>query len=170
MGSLYNITSELFNLLENGFSSEFVDEETGEIDEEKVAKRINELNLNLDEKVDNIACYIKNTRALAEQIKAEKNVLAERQKRLENRAERLEEYLLACLTSAEIKKVETARNYVKYTTSYPLKVFDETAIPEEYIKTTVIKKPDAMTIKAAIKGGAVVPGVEIETKFNLQIK
>lgn len=167
--SLYEISTELYELLENGFSLDFVDED-GVIDEAKVAERIDSLQLDLTEKVDNIACYIKNTRALAEQIKQEKLALADRQKRLENRVERLEEYLLNCLLVTGQKKVETARNCVKYTTSHPLHVIDESVIPKEFIKFTITKKPDANAIKAAITAGEDVPGAEIGTNYNINIK
>ena len=168
--TLYDISSELYELLENGFSSDFLDEETGEIDEKKVAERIDALNIAFDEKIDDIASYIKDLSRLADGIKAEKNALAERQKRLEKRIEKLEEYSTACMRLNGKKKVVSVRNEVSFTESHPLNVLDEECVPRKFFREITESKIDKNAIKEAIKAGEEVPGVEIGTKYNLRIK
>ena len=58
------------------------DAETGEILDEA---RLDELQIERDEKIENIACWIKNLRAEKDALKAEKEVFAQRQKTVENK-------------------------------------------------------------------------------------
>lgn len=65
------------------------------------------------------------------------------------------------------------RDYdLSFLRSESVDVYDETELPDEYIKTTtkVTKAPDKITIKAALKSGKNVPGAKLEVKNNLQIK
>ena len=68
-----------------------VDPETGEILDD--TKELDDLTIAKDEKVENIALFIKNLTAEAEAIKKEKQALEKRQKTAENRAEWLKKYL-----------------------------------------------------------------------------
>ena len=170
MDSLYNISNELYTLLENGFTAEFLDEETGEIDEKKVAERIDALNIAFDDKVDSIACYIKDLSRLLEGIKAEKNALSERQKKVENKIERLKDYITNALVLNGKKKVVTARNEITYATSHPLTIYNEALLPLEYWRKVEDIKPDKELIKQAIKDGISVDGARIDDKLNLRIK
>ena len=69
---------------------ECVDMETGEIvDTEKLAA----LQMERDQKIENIGCWIKNLNADAKALKEEKDNLAARQKAVENKAASLKEYL-----------------------------------------------------------------------------
>lgn len=56
---------------------------------------------------------------------------------------------------------------VFYASSQKTKIVDEAAIPLEYCK--VETSPQLSLIKDAIKGGAEIPGVVIETSYNLRI-
>ena len=63
-----------------------VDMETGEvIDEDK----LDSLSVERDVKIENICCWIKNLKAEAEALKAEKESFAKRQKTAENKMESL---------------------------------------------------------------------------------
>ena len=66
--TIYEINEEILNC---------IDLETGEIID---IDRLNDLQLERDAKIENVACWIKELKAEAEAIKAEKLVLAERQK------------------------------------------------------------------------------------------
>ena len=63
--------------------SEAVDRETGEVDDELLAK-LDELEMARDHKIEQIACYIKTLKANATAVKVEKDMLAKRQKAYEN--------------------------------------------------------------------------------------
>ena len=62
------------------------DEETGEIFE---AEYLDQLEMLRDQKIENIACWIKNLRSDAEQLKLETDKLTDRRKHTENKAEHI---------------------------------------------------------------------------------
>lgn len=142
---------------------ECVDAETGEIiDEEK----LNELSMERDEKVENIACWIKELKAQTAAIKQEEDSLAARRKVAENKAQSLSEYLLRYLNGS---KFETAKVKISYRKSAALEVSETAKIPEEWYKP---QKPklDVAGLKKAVKDGLEIEGVEIVEKQNIQIK
>lgn len=79
--NLFEIENEIMNCW---------DQETGEIFD---SKKMDQLEMARDTKIENIALYIKNLTADAEALKAEKQSFAERQKAAENKAEALKRYL-----------------------------------------------------------------------------
>lgn len=169
MAKLYEIKAELNTLLENGFTMEFVNED-GEIDEEKVKARIEELQIDYREKLDGIACYIKDLDADAEKINNEARALKERATKLSVRADSLRQYLLNELIANDCKKVETTRNVIALRKSRVTNIVDEFALPEEYFKKEVKVTPNKAEIKKAIESGVEVPGAEVVDNFTLQLK
>ena len=75
--NLFEIKNEIMNCW---------DQETGEIFD---SKKMDQLEMERDTKIENIALYIKNLTADAEALKTEKQSFAERQKAAENKAESL---------------------------------------------------------------------------------
>lgn len=165
--NLYELTDEMKQILENGFTQNCVDEE-GEIDDNKVKQYFDELALTAEKKIDYIATKIKNDLALAEQIKAEKQSLNARQSRLNNEADSLKAYLSECLTVLGQAKYESARTQISFRKSESVNVLDESKLAEEYLK--IETKPDLTKIKNAIKLGTAVSGAEIVTKQNIQVR
>lgn len=165
--NLYELTDEMKQILENGFTQNCVDEE-GEIDERKVKQYFDELALTAEKKIDYIATKIKNDLALAEQIKVEKQSLEARQKRLNKEADSLKTYLSECLQILGQSKYESVRTQISFRKSESVKVLDESKLTEEYLK--IETKPDLTKIKNAIKLGATVDGAEIVTKQNIQVR
>ena len=142
---------------------ECVDAETGEIiDEDK----LNELSMERDEKVENIACWIKNLKAQAAAIKQEEENLYDRRKVAENKAESLSKYLTSYLNGG---KFETAKVKVSFRKSETLEVSESAKIPKKWYKP---QDPtlDKAGLKKAVKEGLKIKGVEIVEKQNLQIK
>lgn len=166
---LYELTHDYENLM--------AAIENGDIPEEALADTLESITALLDEKADNIACWIKQLIAEAEAIKAEEDKLKARRTAKLNRAERLTEYLAECLTNGGISKLETARNVISFRKTPPKVVFDnESKFIEwaqahadgllNYGKPTV----DKTAVKVALENGATIEGCRIESKLNLQIK
>ena len=87
--NLYDINQVLIDTIEMG-----VDVETGEILEgQNLDDKINQLSMALDEKMENIACYIKNLTSDIEALKTEEDNLKKRRKSKENQTEYLKRYL-----------------------------------------------------------------------------
>lgn len=156
--NLYEINAELQNILNS------VDPETGEITEEQLAA-LSEITLARDEKIDNIACYIKSLKAEAEALKAEKQALAERQSQKERHAERLRDWLAMMMNG---EKFESPRSKISWRKSTSVNVFDEREVPEEYWK--IKREVSKSDIGAALKAGRHVPGAVLEEKMNMQVK
>ena len=147
---------------------ECIDAETGEaIDIDK----LNELQLERDTKIENVACWIKDLKAEAEAIKAEKNALAERQKAAENKAESLKKWLAYALDG---EKFSTARCSVSFKKTEAVEVTEEGIENLMQKHDNLLKykapEPDKTAIKQAIKDGLNVDGVQLVQNVSTIIK
>lgn len=157
---LYEINAELENAFANA-----IDAETGEIVDEAMAERFEQLQIDRDVKIENIACLIKDISAEVAAIKAEKDALYARQKSAENKVTSLKKYLAACIGDETFKSPRAAISWRKSTA---VNITDIDAIPEQYRKITVdANKTD---IKAALKAGETVDGAELVENKNIVIK
>lgn len=163
MKNLYEITNAIANFVPE------VDEFTGEL---LNADILDMLNMERDTKIESIALYIKNLNALAADIKAEKDNLAERLKSTERKADSLKEYLANALNG---EKFETGKCKVSYRKSSQV-IFSDNFThwarlnAPDLVKEYVEYKPDKTAIKEAIKAGRDVFGAEIIENVNLQVK
>lgn len=141
---------------------ECIDAETGEIfDYEKFEA----LNLEKNEKIENVLLWIKNLKAQAAALQAEKLNFAQRQKVCENQIERLEKLMTDYLGG---NKWESAKVKASFRKSEALNISEGAVIPEGFI--THEPKVDRTGLKNAIKEGQTFDGVTIQTNLNLQIK
>lgn len=163
--------------LANDYENLMAAVENGDIPEEALADTLESITALLDEKADNIACWIKQLTAEAEAIKAEEDKLKARRTAKLNRAERLTNYLAECLTNAGRNKIETARNVISFRKTPPKVVIDnENGFIEwaqtyadgflNYGRPTINKT----AIKDYITSGGQLDGVRIESSQNLAIK
>ncbi len=142
---------------------DYVDTETGEIID---TAAIEQLEMDRDNKIRNIACWIKNLesdeKALAEQIK----VFTVRKNAAKNKRESLKSYLAAFLNGKKWQNSEVAISWRK---SESVEVEDGAAIPEQYLR---YKEPEInkAQLKADLKAGTVVYGCQLVTKNNIQVK
>ena len=140
-----------------------VDVETGEVFDED---RFEELELTREAKIENICLWIKNLKAEAEALKAEKDAFAQRQKAAENKMESLKRYISGYLDGTAF---ESAKVKVSFRKSESLEISDVYRIPEDFLK---YQEPsvDKAALKKAIKDGAAIEGAEIVENYNIQIK
>lgn len=145
---------------------ECVDLETGEIID---CERLEQLQMAFDEKVENIACWIKDLSAEAKAIKEEKDNLCQRQRAAENKAQSLKNYLSFALNGSKFK---TPKVSISYRRSEAIEINDIGDIPAEFIKPRVLRPEDASKtdIKEAIKSGQDVPGAVLVEKNNIQVR
>ena len=137
--------------------------EEGEVIDEQA---LTELLMAKEEKIENVACWIKNLTAEAEAIKAEKERLAERQKKAEEKTESLKKWLAFAL---EGEKFTTARVAISYRKSVSVQV-DESLLDKKYMKEKVTYTPDKTALKKALQAGENIEGAYLEEKQNIQIK
>lgn len=152
--NLYEIDNEIMSC---------VDMETGEIID---AEKLDQLQMDRERKIENIALWIKNLISDAEALKAEKQAFTDRQKAAENKAASLKKYLSDYLAG---KKYKSAKVSVSFRKSEAVNILDMSQIPEQYLK---IAEPtaDKTGIKNALKAGEVIAGAELVENQNIQIK
>lgn len=140
-----------------------VDTETGEIiDTEKLAA----LKMEREKKIENIALWIKDLKSEAEALKKEKEAFAAREMAAENKADSLKKFLAAYLDGRKYKSEKVS---VSFRRSESVTVIDETAIPAGF-RIAQPEKIDKLSLKKALKAGAVIDGAYLEEKENIQIK
>ena len=170
MENLYSISSKIAEFLENGFFSEFVDEETGEIDLEKCQCAFEKLNLDFNESIENLSLYYKQIMADSELIKAEMDRLSDRKKAKERRAESLKQFILNNLNFLNKSKFESPKVVVKTTKGVSTEVYDFDLLDKAFKIEKVEVKADKTAIKNAIKEGKEVPGARLIETQGLSIK
>lgn len=172
--NLYDIDQRLVTLLEEHF-----DIEDGVLceSEEELAKKIDEVSLDLDTKIENIGCYIKNLEADVEALKREEDNLKARRKSAENKIEGLKRYLngylMACFPKDEDRakwKFKSPKVVLGYRKSSSVEVPDIEKLDKKYLKITTKVDPDKKAIGDAIKSGKEVIGAFIKQNVNLSIK
>lgn len=156
---LYEIELELEKVL---FSIEM----QGEADEFD-SKRLEELQLAYDKKMEGIAKHILNLQAEAEALKVESKRLADRAKQAEKKIEGYESYLLmACPEGGTF-----GTHKIKWRKSEAVKLLvDEEAVPDQYLKQKISYTVDKAGIKTDLKNGADLMFAEIEVRQNLKIE
>ena len=157
---LYEIDENIRKVVGNGFSA---DPDTGEIlfDEGDLES----LRQQFAEKVEACLLMVKELRHDAEAMRDEERALAERRRAAERKAERLLSYAVEHLGG---EKFETPRTKLSYRRSRVVEIDDESALPEGCFE--MVRKPDKRAIKAAIDGGADVPGAHVVEKTNAVLK
>lgn len=140
-----------------------VDMETGEIVD---SAKLDELQMDRDTKIENIACWIKNLQSDAEALKTQKQEFADRQKAAENKVESLKKYLSDYLAG---QKFSTDKVAISFRKTSSVNITDMTKLPEQYLKFSD-PTPDKTAIKNAIKDGAAIAGAEIIEGQSISIK
>lgn len=165
--TLFEINDAIREVIERGLS---VDEETGEV--LFTAEDLETLQIDLQTKVENIACYIKNLQSDIEALKNEEAAFAKRRKIKENTCKRLGNMLANFMVLQDVKKIETPQALVKYNKSEAVEIENPELLPIEFIEFNVVEtsKPNKIAIKNAIKQGVDVTGARLIQRNNVVIK
>jgi hypothetical protein len=156
---LWEINQQIEKAIELGF-----DPETGEILDDSALR---ELEIARDEKIENICLYIKDLKAEADAIKAEKATMDARMKAATRKADSLSTYLQTMLAG---EKFKTARCAVSYRKTQSVQITDQDQIPDIYIRRKVVEEPDKVAIKEALKAGGEIAGAYLEERQSMTIK
>lgn len=146
-----------------------IDPETGEITD---FSALEELAIAKEEKIKNTALYVLNLRAEAEALEKQEKKFKERKQAIQNREKRILARLEFDLNGESFNSTEVNISYRK---SKSVQITDSQAFEDyanlypEYRKPFVIEA-DKTAIKEAITSGKEIPGCEVVTKLNMQIK
>lgn len=140
-----------------------IDLETGEIID---TEQLDKLTMEREAKLENVACWIKELKAEAEALKAEKMAFAKRQQVAENKMESLKKYLAYALDGQAFK---TVRASVTFRKSQAVEIADIYKLDENYLR---YKEPEAdkTAIKEALKAGQTVAGATLVENTSVIIK
>ena len=140
-----------------------IDLETGEIID---TEQLDKLTMEREAKLENVACWIKELKAEAEALKAEKMAFAKRQQVAENKMESLKKYLTYALDGQAFK---TTRASVTFRKSQAVEIADIYKLDENYLR---YKEPEAdkTAIKEALKAGKEVAGATLVENVSVIIK
>ena len=145
-----------------------IDLETGEVID---TERLDALQMERDAKIENVALWIKDLKAEAEAIKAEKMALAERQKVAENKAESLKNWLAYALDG---QKFSTAKCAISFRKTEKVEISDVGMIrlmkEHDELLTYKDPEPNKTAIKQALKDGLTVQGVQLVQNMSTIIK
>lgn len=153
MAALYEIDAQIMDC---------IDMETGEIID---AGKLEELEMEREKKIENVALWYKNLLSDAEAYRAEKNSFAEKEKAAKNRAESLKRYLEDALGGGKFK---TAKVSISYRRSESVTCESLDAVPKKYLVMT--PSLDKTVVKEILKNGRKVRGCVLTERQNLQIK
>lgn len=152
--NLYEIDSEILSC---------IDQETGEIID---LEMLENLSIEREKKVENIALWIKNLKAESKAYEDEKKMFAQKQKVAENKMESLKKYLSGYLNG---EKFKTTKVSCSFRNSTSVEVSDMSILPEEF-KRYSEPEPKKTEISEAIKKGISVPGAELVESVSLIIR
>jgi len=140
-----------------------IDQETGEIID---AEQLDALQIERETKLENVSLWIKDLRAEAEALKAEKQAFADRQKAAETKAESLKKWLADALAGEKFKTTKVAVSFRK---TQSVQVSDIWELDEKFVKYAE-PTADKAAIKAAIKAGEEVNGATLIESVSLSVK
>lgn len=162
--TIYEIDKRIRELLDSG-----VDEETGEIlfDSEALEK----LQMDREEKVENLALAYKNQMAEVKAFKEEIKRMSARCKVAENNANRTKSYLDYVLGGQKFKSVKVS---VSYRTSESLELDDEFTSWASENNRDLLRfsdpEPEKNAIKEKLKNGEDVPFARLVTNVSIQVR
>ncbi len=132
---------------------------------------LNNVSDNAHEKVVSVGAFIKNLEAQSGSMNAYIKGMTDRQSKIDKKIENLKEYLKYNMEALKLNKVESPEFDVQIrANNFSLDLFDQNAIPKEYLRvkeTVSISKQD---IIKDLKVGCDVPGARFVTTKSILIK
>lgn len=142
---------------------ECVDPETGEIIDDAA---LDALTIAREQKVEGVALWAKELTYEAEALRKEKQALDARIKSAENKIAGIKNWL-AFVTGGE--KFSTSKAVVSFRNTSSVIIDDEEKIPEQFVKTEVVKTPMKVELKKALASGS-IPGCHLQDNVSVIIK
>lgn len=152
--NIYQIDREILNCVD----------EFGEVVD---LERLMELQMEREQKCENVACWIIDLAAESKAIKEQEAVLKARREACDAKADSLKRYLLDALGG---EKLKTGRVSVSYRKSTSTEIDDVDVVPEEFMRVKTTIEPDKTAIKEALSSGTEINGCRLVTKTSVVVK
>jgi Neuraminidase (sialidase) len=148
----------------NDAIADLINFETGEILD---VEAFDNLKLERQDKLTNIALLYKNMTSDAKQLKELEKEYSDRRKRCEKTAEWCKETLARELNGEKLED-EKKRFKISWRPSERVEITNEKLVPDEFVKQTITY--DKAGIKELLKQGIVLEFAELKESSNIQIK
>lgn len=165
MTSLYVIANEYQAMIERL--------ENSELDAQTIADTIEGASGELEAKATNVAMYIRNLEATAEQIKLAEKAMADRRKAIESKADSIKQYLFDNMKRCGVSKIESPYFALTIKKNPPsVRVLEDSNIPQTYFVQPDTPPPqlDKRKLLEDLKAGIVIDGAELQQNERLEIK
>ena len=163
--NLYELNQNFQNLLE------VMENTTDSEIKALIQDSLDQLQLQTNEKIENIIKYIKNLEYEAAALETEAKRLQDRKAKTLKKVDNLKGYLKDFTSSLDSKKYNAGIFKVSIRRNSPsLEITDIQAIPTEYIQYIEDVKVDKQRIKEAIKNGEKIAGVQLIESESILIK
>ncbi len=167
MQTLYSIADQYLQIL--------WEIEEGELPEEELMEKLEEVKGEADVKIDNIATLIKTMNGEIDAIEVEQKKLADRAKAKKNTVARIEQYLSNYMPKLGYDKFENAKHKISFRTSTVVEIADEfiewaKANNADDLLRYKDPEPNKTAIKKAIQDGEYFDYAKLTTKKNIQVK
>ena len=168
--TLYDIDAQIAALDGAAEDDMLIDAETGEL--LSVAQALDALRMEREEKLENVACWVKNLCAEADAIREEENRLVKRRKAAETKAANLKAWLLSAMTREDgtTDKLKTGRVSISVKRNPPSTVVDVELLPSTYKVAKITYQANKELIKRELLAGGEVPGAHLEYGRSVVIK
>ena len=165
---LYEISNEYTRLIEDE-----------ELSNEELCRKLEAIDNQFDEKIDNVACLMKSLKIDIEGIDNEIKSLQSRKKALQNKLDWFKSYVLENMEYVGKKKVSTPRNVISIRNAQTsVKIIDEGRVFKEqdgqFKRIKIIEEIDKVALKIALEEasvtGEVIEGAELIQNRYITIK
>lgn len=166
---LYELTEEERKL--NDLFLAAIDEETGEIKDSEVLDELEaEFKTALTNKSAGIIKALRQQEAYIETTDAEIERLKAVKERTKKEIENFKHYIKYNMVQMDLKKIETPLGNLSLRQTTATDVYDESALPKEFLKEKITYTPSKTDIKKALQAGEEVAGARLVINTSLTIK
>ena len=159
---LYEIESDLLKLIQR------LDQKKDPLEYELIMNQVDLLVIDKSVKLKGCCEYVQWLDNEQSYIQHEIDRLKRKKEKVLKRKESFLNYMASCLPNRE--KWKSGMYEISRRQSESVEITDQALIPPQYLKEKISYEPDKITAKHDIKMGAVIPGMQLVTKQNIQIK
>ncbi len=167
MPNIYQLTTEFVGIYNALIES--ADDETGEVNVDLVAA-LDAVQMQFEDKAIATAVVFRMIGEERDRVDNAIKRLTAYKKKLDAEQERVKTTLADACLATGTEKLRGTYASISFRTSTQTVIDNLDALPEQFVKQKIEYSADKAAIKAAIAGGADVPGAHLETVKNIQIK
>lgn len=144
-----------------------------DLDEQTLRDTLESIAYPVEQKAVQVAAFVRNLEAAAEQIKQAEKQMADRRKAMESRAANVRQYMMDNMRACGFTKIEHPMFKIAIRQNPESVVIeDERQIPVDYMRFPELPPPvpDKALMKQAMQDGHEIPGAKLTRTLRLEIK